>query len=197
MGVTIYGMDRNRLRQSILPFLLLAYPLTFLFFQGGQYCQPLCFESTAVGVTTLFGVLLTVMLIAGVLGTRFKFDERGEPHRIARWLRSPSLLAGGILVGVFAGFIGFLALDALSLYEAVWKPIVLPLSFLLFLPVWALYMASFPIAVLFSVAGIESSPLVTVVFRGVVVFIGFPLSAVVQTLIVSAIAARLQSEAID
>jgi hypothetical protein len=53
-------------------------------------------------------------------------------------------------------------------------------------------MTSFPLAVLFSVAGIESSPLVTVVFRGLVVFIGFPLSAVVQTLGVSAIAERYQ-----
>ncbi|QLH78470.1 hypothetical protein HZS55_14740 [Halosimplex rubrum] len=180
-------MERNWLRQSVLPFLLLAYPLTFLFFQGGQYCQPLCFKPTAVGVATLFGVLLTVLLVAGGLRTRFRFDERGETHRIVRWLGSPPRLAGGILVGVFVGFVGFVALDALSLYEAVWKPIVLPLSFLLFFPVWVLYMASFPLAVLFSIAGIESSPLVTLVFRGVVVFIGFPLSAVVQTLIVSAL----------
>ncbi|OTF01837.1 hypothetical protein DJ71_12745 [Halorubrum sp. E3] len=190
-------MDRNWLRQSVLPFLLLAYPLTFLFFQGGQYCQPLCFEPTAVGVATLLGGLLTVMLVAGGLGTYFKVDERGETHRIARWLGSPSLLAGGILMGVFVGFVGFVALDTLSLYEAVWKPIILPLSFLLFLPVWVLYMASFPLAVLFSVAGIESSPLVTTVFRGIVVVIGFPLSAVVQTLVVSAMVERLQSEAID
>lgn len=190
-------MDRNWLRQSVLPFLLLAYPLTFLFFQGGQYCQPLCFEPTAVGVATFFGGLLTAMLVAGALGTRFRFDDRGEPHRVARWLRSPSLLAGGILVGVFVGFVGFVALDTLSLYEAVWKPIVLPLSFLLFLPVWVLYMASFPLAVLFSVAGIEWSPLVTLVFRGVVVVIGFPLSAVVQTLVVSAVVEGRQSEAID
>ena len=190
-------MDRNWLRQSVLPFLLLAYPLTFLFFQGGQYCQPLCFKPTGVGVATLLGGLLVLMLVAGALGTRFKFNERDEAHRIARRLGSPPLLAGGILIGVFVGFVGFVALDALSLYEAVWKPVILPLSFLLFLPVWVLYMASFPLAVLFSVAGIESSPLVTVVFRGVVVFIGFPLSVVVQTLIVSAIAERLQSEAID
>ncbi|QKY20531.1 hypothetical protein B4589_009135 [Halolamina sp. CBA1230] len=190
-------MDRSWLRQCVLPFLLLAYPLTFLFFQGGQYCQPLCFEPTAVGMITLLGVLLTVMLVAGGFGSRFRVDERGETHRIVRWLGSPPLLAGGILVGVFVGFVGFVALDTLSLYEAVWKPIVLPLSFLLFLPVWVLYMASFPFAVLFSVAGIESSPLVTVVFRGVVVFIGFPLSAVFQTLIVSVMVERLQSEAID
>ncbi|ERJ04629.1 hypothetical protein HLRTI_003412 [Halorhabdus tiamatea SARL4B] len=190
-------MDRSWLRQSVLPFLLLAYPLTFLFFQGGQFCQPLCFEPTAVGVTTLLSGLLVLMLVAGALGTRFRFNERGDTHRIVRWLGSPSLLAGGILVGVFVGFVGFLALDTLSLYEAVWKPIVLPFSFLLFLPVWVLYMASFPLAVLFSVAGIESSPLVTVVFRGVVVFIGFPLSAGVQTLFVSVVVERLQSEAID
>ncbi|CCQ35143.1 hypothetical protein HTIA_p3041 (plasmid) [Halorhabdus tiamatea SARL4B] len=37
----------------------------------------------------------------------------------------------------------------------------------------------------------------TVVFRGVVVFIGFPLSAGVQTLFVSVVVERLQSEAID
>lgn len=193
----IYGMDRNWLRKSSLPFLLLAYPLTFLFFQGGQYCQPLCFEPTVVSIATFIGVLILTMLVAGGLGTRFRFNERGDTHRIARWLESPPLLAGGILLGMFVGFVGFLALDALSLYEAAWKPIVLPLSFLLFLPVWVLYMASFPLAVSFSVAGIESPPLVTVVFRGVVVFIGFPLSAVVQTLVVSAIVERLQSEASD
>ncbi|WP_418286884.1 hypothetical protein [Halorubrum sp. DTA46] len=151
-------MDRNWLRQSVLPFLLLAYPLTFLFFQGGQYCQPLCFEPTAVGMVTLFGGLLVLMLVAGGLVTRFRFNERGDTHRIARWFKSPPLLAGGILMGVFVGFVGFVALDTLSLYEAVWKPIVLPLSFLLFFPVWVLYMASFPLAVLFSIAGIESSP---------------------------------------
>lgn len=184
-------MDRDWLRQSVLPFLLLAYPLTFLFFQGGQYCQPLCFELTVVSVATFLGGLLIVMVVASSLGTRFRFDEREENHRIVRWLGSPPLLASAILAGVFIGFVGFLALDTLSLYEAVWKPVVLPLSFLLFLPVWILYMASFPLALLFSVVGIESPPLVTLVFRGVVVLIGFPLSAVVQTLIVSAMVERL------
>lgn len=107
-----------------------------------------------------------------------------------RWLVSPPAPAGIVLLGLFAGFVCFLTLDALSLYEAMWKPIILPLSFLLFLPVWVLYMASFPITVLLSVVGIKSSPMITLALREIVISAGFPLSAVVQTVIVSAVVAR-------
>lgn len=177
--------------------LLLAYPLTFLFFQGGQYCEPLCFEPTLLAVITLIVALFVLVLVAGGLVTVFRFDERGDTHRIVRWLVSPPFPAGVVLLGLLVGFVGFLTFDTLSLYEATWKPIILPLSFLLFLPVWVLYMASFPLSVLFSVFSIESSSLVTLVFRGVVVTVGFPISAVFQTFIVSAVVDGFQSEAIN
>jgi hypothetical protein len=95
-----------------------------------------------------------------------------------------------VLVGLFVAFVGVLTLDVLSLAESLWKPIVLSASFLLFLPVWALYVATFPLAALFALAGVESSPLTTVGLRGTVVFVGFPLSAVWQSLLVSVISNR-------
>lgn len=95
-----------------------------------------------------------------------------------------------ILFGLFTAFVVYLALDTLTLYEPLWKPAVLPVSFLLFLPVWLLYAATFPLALLFSVAGVDPGPVVTLTTRAVVLFVGFPLSAVMQTLVVSAIVER-------
>ncbi|WP_416840613.1 hypothetical protein [Haloferax sp. DFSO52] len=76
-------------------------------------------------------------------------------------------------------------MDALSLAESVWKPLVLPASFLLFLPVWALYLLTFPFAVVLSLSGIHSTQMLTLVVRGLIVFVGFPLSVVLQTLVIS------------
>lgn len=177
----------ERLRQSVFPFLLIAYPATFLFFQGGQYCEPLCFEPTTIAAFELVVLLLVLLLVAVVVSSILRVGTRGGSRNSVRWLLSPTSLSSLALLGVFALFVVFLALDAISLYEALWKPIVLPLSFLVFLPVWALYMASFLLAMLFPVIGIESTPVVTLVFRGVVIAVGFPLSALVQTRAVSAI----------
>lgn len=187
-------MDIHWPRKSILPFLVLAYPFTYFVFQGGQYCRPLCFEPTLLAVVELSGGLIVLGLIAWSLVNVYEFDERKTTRRVVRWLVSPPTLAGIVLLGLFAGFIGFLTLDALSLYEAIWKPIILPLSFLLFLPVWMLYMASFPLAVLLSAVGIETSPVITLVFRGVVIGVGFSFSAVVQTIIASAVVDRVQTD---
>lgn len=179
-------MVLDRLRRSTLPFLVLSYPFTFLFFQGGQYCGPLCFEPTLVAVVRLLVALFVLGLIAGGVVTVLRFDERGHDGRVRRWLTDPTPLASVALLLSFAGFVGFLALDALTLYEAAWKPVVLPISFLLFLPVWVLYVVSFPLAVLFSTLGVETSSTVTLAVRGTIVIVGFPLSAAFQAFMVSA-----------
>lgn len=186
-------MYSERFRGSVLPFLLLAYPVTFLFFQGGQFCDPLCFEPTPVAAFRLVVILLVVAAVAGVARGKSGLDAEEDTRKPVRWLLSPAPSASVGLLAVFALFVLFLALDAMTLYEPLWKPVVLPASFVLYFPVWVLYMGSFPLAVLFSVLGIEFSRVVTLVVRGVVVGFGFPLSALFQSLALSAAVDVLRS----
>lgn len=133
------------------------------------------------------GSLLVVGLLAYGITALLRTVGAGDDTGFVRRLAAPPRTATVVLLGLFGAFVVFLTLDALTLYEAIWKPIVLPLSVLLFAPVWLLYLGTYPLAVLFSVTGIDPSPLVTLLTRGVVLAVGFPLSAVVQTYAVSAV----------
>ena len=170
-----------------LPFLVLAYPVTFLLFRGGGYCGPVCFSSTLDGVASVVASLLVLGLLASGIAALLRTVDAGADAGAVRRVAAPPSPAVAVLLALFGAFVVFLTMDALTLYEAVWKPVVLPLSFLLFAPVWLLYMMTYPFAVLFSVAGVDPSPAVTLATRGVVVAVGFPLSAVVQTYAVSAV----------
>jgi hypothetical protein len=167
-----------------LPFLVLAYPVTFLLYQGGRYCGPVCFEPTPTGFAAVAGTLIALGIVAAGIALGLRRIVEQSDSTAVRPLITPSRWASILLLSVFGGFVLFLTLDAVALYEAVWKPIVLPLSFVLFLPVWLLYGLTFPLAVLFSIAGVEPSPIITVLTRSVVLAVGFPLSAVMQTYLV-------------
>lgn len=172
---------------------MLAYPIAFLPFQGGRYCGPLCFTPTAVGVATVVGELLMLSLLAVGISIAFRLESIGTGRTAVRWLVSPPRSASVVLLGLFSTFIAFLTLDAMSLYEAIWKPVVVPISFPLFFPVWVLYAITFPLSLLVSAAGIDPSPSLTLVTRGIVVGIGFPLSVVFQTFTVSALVSDIAS----
>ena len=182
----------SRSWQPTLPFLVLAYPVTFLLYQGGRYCGPRCFEPTPTGFMAVAGTLIAVGIIAAGIALGLRRGVERTDSTAVRPLVAPSRWASILLLTVFGGFVLFLTLDAVAFYEAVWKPIVLPLSVVLFLPVWLLYGLTFPLAVLFSIAGVEPSPIVTVLARSVVLAVGFPLSAVMQTYLVD-LAVRWQT----
>lgn len=184
-------MFPERFQTGVLPFLLLAYPAMFLFFRGSPYCEPVCFEQTPVAVFELGAVLLGILAIAAIGTAIVHFDSPSNP---TRWFLSPSLVTSVVLLGVFALFVIFLALDAMTVYEAIWKPFDLLLSFLLFLPVWALYMLSFPLAILLSIFGFDVPTVGTLAFRGVVIALGFPLSVLWQAFVVSATVDRFHSK---
>ena len=175
----------HRRWSATLPFLVLAYPVTFLLYEGGPFCGPVCFAPTPGGVAGVFGVLLLAGLLAVAItaGLRRAWPVDHRP-RLGQ-LAAPPRPARAVLLGVFGAFVAFLTLDALTLYEAVWKPVVLPLSLLLFAPVWGLYVATFPLAILFSILGIGHAPGITLVVRALVLVVGFPLSAMLQTAVVS------------
>lgn len=139
--------------------------------------------------------LAVLVLLAGVIAIGLRSRMAGDDRTVVRWLVAPTWATSLILAGLFAAFIVFLTLDSLSLYEAVWKPIILPLSFLLFLPVWVLYVATFPLAVVFSIVGFHPSPMITLPARGIVLAVGFPLSAVFQALVVSISMGKHDAEA--
>lgn len=172
---------------ATLPFLMLAYPVTFLLFQGGRYCGPVCFTPTLIGGATVTGSLLIVGLLAkGItIGLRILTIRPDRPG--LRGLAAPPRLANVVLFGLFGAFVVFLTLDALSLYEAIWKPVVLPISFLLFFPVWVLYAATFLLAIVFPVAGIESSLILTLLIRTTILAIGFPTAVIIQTFVASTV----------
>lgn len=186
-------MQAERSWTSTLPFLMLAYPVTFLLFQGGRYCSPICFSPTLSGVISLAVSLLVLGPFASGVAVFLGTVGIGDDYGFVRRLATPPRLARAVLLGLFGAFIVFLTLDALTLYEAIWKPIILPISLLLFAPVWALYVATFPLAILFSVAGIDPSAVVTLATRAVIIAVGFPLSAVVQTYAVSTVVSGHES----
>lgn len=184
-------MARLRPRRSLaLPFLAIAYPLAFLAYAGGPYCGPLCFEPTAAGAVRVTAVLAGAYVAAAGIAAAFRLDAR-PAGGIGRLLATPPRPAVAALAVLFVGFLAFLTLDALALYESVWKPVVLPASFFPFAPVWVLYAASFPLAVALGAAGVDPSTAATPAFRALVVLAGFPLSAVAQALFASAVAERL------
>jgi hypothetical protein len=168
-----------------LPFLMIALPATFVLFQGKRYCEPLCFQPTLTGVVSLAGVLVGAYVVASSVTVILGLSTRWEGTRLQRWLFTPSRPAIGVLLALFGVFLLALTADSLDLYEAVWKPMLLPLSFPLFAPVWVLYGVTFPLSVVFSVFGVESTLAIRLVVRATVVVVGFSLSAVWQTLIVS------------
>jgi len=172
-------------RSVTLPFLMIALPATFVLFQGGQYCGSFCFQPTLSGVVALAGVLVGAYVFASVTTTVLGLSSRWEGTRLQQWLIDPSRPAIGVLLALFGVFVLALTADSLDLYEAVWKPMLLPLSFPLFAPVWVLYGATFPLSAVFSVVGAESTPAIRLAVRAMVVVVGFPLSAVWQTLVVS------------
>lgn len=184
------GGRASRVGALTLPFLMLAYPVTYLLFLGGRYCGSLCFTPTPRGVANVAATLLALFVLAGGLAAGLRFETFDRNRTFVRRLVAPPRAAQVILFGLLAAFAVFLTLDALSLYESLWKPVVLPLSLLVFLPVWLLYTVTFPLALLFSVAGVDPGPVVTLATRAVVLFVGLPLSAVAQTLAVSAIVER-------
>ena len=184
-------MVLKRFQKTVLPFLLVAYPVVFLFFRGRSYCGPVCFEQTPVAVFKLGAVLLGLLAIAAIGTAVIRFNSSSKP---THWFLSPSPVANVVLLGVFALFVIFLALDAMTVYEAIWKPFILPLSFLLFFPVWALYMLSFPLAILLSIFGLDLPTVGTIAFQGAVIALGFPLSVLLQAFVVSATVDRLYSK---
>lgn len=172
--------------RSFLPFLVLAEPLAFFLYEGGRYCEPLCFRPTTAGVGSLALVLLGAWFSAVALtGLASRAVRPGAP-----WLdrfANPSRRTLALLLGLFGAYVFFLTLDAASVREAVWKPIVLPASVVLFLPVWILYVATFLIAMLMGALGVGVGPGVTLVVRGVVLFGGFGLAAVWQAVLITAV----------
>lgn len=172
-------------RSVTLPFLLVALPSSFVLFQGEQYCGSLCFQPTPTGVVSLAGVLVGAFVFASVATALLGLRTRWEGTRLQQWLLTPSRPAIGVLLTLFGVFLLALTADSLDLYESLWKPMLLPLSFPLFAPVWVLYVGTFPLSVLFSVVGVKSTPAIQLAVRAVVVLVGFPLSAIWQTLIVS------------
>lgn len=176
---------RSPHRSVTLPFLMIALPSTFVLFQGGAYCGPLCFQPTLTGVVSLAGVLVGAYVIASITTVFLGLGARWEGTRLHQWLLTPSRPASGILLALFGLFLLALMADSLALYETIWKPMLLPLSFPLFVPVWMLYVGTFPLAVVFSVLGVESTPAIRLAVRAMVVVVGFSLSAIWQTLLVS------------
>lgn len=173
--------------RALLPSLVLAYPVTVLLFQGERICEPVCFEATLESVVTVgLGYLAILLVGAGVASVLPQTD--GERWRNTWWLAAPTPGVGHVLLGIFGVFVLLMALDAMTIYEGLWKPVALPLSFLLFFPVWALYVATFPLAVLVSAVGFTGSPALSLVVRGLVVAIGFPLSVLFQYHLVAAVA---------
>lgn len=46
------------------PFLILAYPTTFLIYQGGAYCRPVCFTPTLTGAGSVVGSIVVSLGLA-------------------------------------------------------------------------------------------------------------------------------------
>ena len=184
---------KTALRWSAIPFLVLAEPLAFFLFQGGAYCEPVCVEPTPTGLGTLGLILVGTWVVAAASTTWFsqfvEFDNRWMGRLVNP--RGTTLI---LLFVHFGAFLSFLTLDATLVPGALWKPIVLPLSLVSFLPVWALYAATYPVALVAGIVGIEFGGTATLLVRSVVLFGGFGLAAIWQavlaTLVVEAVRSR-------
>lgn len=181
------------LRRSAIPFLVLAEPVAVFLVLGGTYCRPLCVRPTPAGVGTLGLVLGGTWLVAAAVTTLAIRTLDPESLWGGRFT-NPRRSTLAVLFALFGALLVFLALEAMSVPGAFWKPIVVPLSVLPFLPVWVLYAATFPLAIVVGVVGIEFGPAATVLLRGVVLFGGFGVSvlwqAVLATVVVETIWSR-------
>jgi hypothetical protein len=183
---------RRTFRQSAIPFLVLAEPLTFFLFQGGTYCESLCVQPTPIGLGTLGLVLVGSSVVVAAVTTLATRSLKTDSTWIDR-LTHPRRLTLVLLFAFFGGFLFFLTLDATSVPGALWKPIVLPLSLVPFLPVWALYAATYPVALIGSVVGIEFGGGATLLVRSVVLFGGFGFAAIWQAVLATLVVEAVQS----
>lgn len=185
----------NRLgREHLLPFLVVAYPATFALLQTRPYCGPDCGPFSVADVLALVAVvagsLLASVLVVRPLLAR-TLDGPGSPSGpTANRVRSPSGPTVTVLVGAYLAFVAFLALDVANVAEALWKPVLLPASLLPFAPVWALYAATFYLALVFQFAGVGPSSGLTLVVRSVVVLVGFGTAPIWQFFLVSGLLGR-------
>lgn len=167
----------------VVPFLATAYPVTFLFFYGGEFCGPLCYEPTAgwalAGGATLLGLLVLAVAITPLLVTG---GQRDTDSRLERFIPE-SPLVGSVLLVLFGVFVVAMVLDAGSVAEGTWKPLLIPASFAILPGVWAMYVLTFVLALPLSAAGVGTDSAITLAVRAVVLFIGFPLSVAVQALV--------------
>lgn len=99
---------------------MVALPATFVLFQGGPYCGPLCFQPTLPGVASLAGVLGGAYVLASITTAVLRLGTRWEGTRLQQWLLNPSRPAVGIVFALFGVFLLALTADSLDLYEAVW-----------------------------------------------------------------------------
>ena len=183
---------RTSLRRSAILFLVLAEPLAFFLLQGGAYCEPVCVEPTPIGLGTL-GLILVGTWVVAVGTTTWTSQLIGfEKRWLARlgYPRGPTL---ALLFAHFGAFLFFLMLDATSVPGALWKPIVLPLTLVSFLPVWALYAATYPLALIGSFVGIEFGETATLLVRSVVLIGGFGLAAIWQAVLATLVVEAVQS----
>lgn len=104
--------------------------------------------------------------------------------------RRPTL---ALLFALFGGYLFLLTLETTSVPGALWKPIVLPLSIVPFLPIWLLYLATYPLALIGGVVGFEFGGPVTLLVRTVVLFGGFGLAALWQAVLTTLVVEALQS----
>ena len=183
---------RTTLRRSAIPFLVLAEPLSFFLFRGGAFCEPVCVEPTSRGLGTLGLILVGTWVLAAMATTwSTRYLEFGR-----RWLgrfvnpRRPTL---ALLFAHFGAFLCFLTLDATAVPAALWKPIVLPLSLVPFLPVWTLYAATYPVALIAGLVGVEFGETATLLVRTIVLFGGFGLSAIWQAVLATLVVEAVQS----
>lgn len=164
-------------RSLVLPFLVVAMPALFALYTVGEpACRPLCFQPSPSGYALVGSTLVGAYAVAGVVVSALRLETRWRPNRVLRRAVAPTTLTIGLLAAFFGGYLLFLTADALDVAEPLWKPVVLPLTGVLFLPVWLLYGATFVLAV--SVGTV--SPPVTALVRTVVLVGGFGLAGIWQ-----------------
>lgn len=180
-------------RDTLLPSLVVAYPATFALLQARPYC-PRCGGFSAVDVAALVVVAAGSLLAAVMGGPPLLARTVGLPGRsddpFAASVRSPSRPTVAVLLGLSLAFAAFVALDVADVAEAVWKPVVLPLSFVLFAPVRAIYAGTFVFALALGAVGVGSPPALGWVVLSLVVGVGSGASAVWQFLLVEGLLGR-------